>query len=156
MTDPLEALAHRLDVLESADAIRQLKTEYMQRCDEAPRPSFQDLLWPDAVWQGYLAAEAGPIVGSEAIDAMLGAPGNRFTFSVHYLANEQIQVDGDRAVGRWKLLEPCTVDGVGSLWQGGRYVDTFERREGAWRFARMELHLEFRTPYGERWRVVPL
>jgi hypothetical protein len=143
-------LARRLDALESADTIRRLKADYMLRCDASPRPSFLDLLWPDAVWQGYEAATAGPLAGAETIDAMLSGR-SRFTFSVHYLTNESISVNGDTAIGRWNLLEPCTVEGVGGIWQGGHYVDTFARRDGQWRFARMELHLRFRTRYEEGW-----
>jgi hypothetical protein len=143
-------LARRLDALESADAVRHLKADYMSRCDASPRPSFTDLLWPDAVWQGYEAAEAGPLAGAETINAML-AGRSRFTFSMHCLTNESISVDGDVATGLWNLLEPCTVDSVGGIWQGGRYVDTFARRDGQWRFARMELHLRFRTRYEDGW-----
>jgi hypothetical protein len=37
------------------------------------------------------------------------------------------------------------------VWQGGRYEDVFERRDGEWRFSRMTLFLEYRTPYDEGW-----
>ena len=157
--DTLAAVLARVDVLESRDAVRHLKAGYMQRCDETPRPSFADLLWPDAVFQGYGAAESGPVVGAGAIDGMLSGGRQRFTFSVHYLTNEAITVGGDRARGEWKLLEPCTIDGGTGIWQGGRYVDAFERRDGTWRFTRIELHLEFRARYEEGWhrrRVYPL
>jgi SnoaL-like domain len=154
MTD-LDAVLARLDALESQDAIRQLKATFMQRCDDVPRPSFMDLFWADAVWQGYGAAQAGPVAGTDIGDLLSRQP-QRFTFSVHYVTNESITVSGDQAVGRWKLLEPCTCDGEIGIWQGGRYVDTFERRHGEWRFVRMELHLEFRTPYEDGWHRTPI
>src|SRR5262249_4202593 len=107
--------------------------------------------WPDGVWEGRGGSAAGETRGAEAIGAMFAQRPPRLTFTVHYLTNESIQVDGNTATGQWKLLEPCTVRDQVAIWQGGRYEDTFECRDGEWRFSRLTLYLEYRTPFDEGW-----
>ncbi|GAA1694424.1 hypothetical protein MMUR_28820 [Mycolicibacterium murale] len=141
----------RLDRLESAEAIRRLKATYMQWCDDRRGRDIGSLFWEDGTWEGAGASTAGTVTGAAAIGAMFEEAPKRLTFTVHYLTNESITVCGDTATGAWKLLEPCTFEDSRALWQGGRYEDTFERRGGEWRFTRMKLYLEYRTPYEEGW-----
>ena len=93
----------------------------------------------------------GPDVTKDGKPLMFAQSPSRLTFTVHYLTNESIEVTGERAAGSWKLFEPCTVRDRVAVWQGGRYEDEFERRGGEWRFTRMTLFLEYRTPYDEGW-----
>lgn len=146
-----ETLSRRLDALESQDAIRRLKARYMQACDDRRGPAIADLFWPDGIWEATGPNTAGPVVGRDAIAAMFEAAPRRLTFTTHYLTNEEIVVEGDRASGCWKLFEPCTFKDKLALWMGGRYVNTFERRNGEWRFAHLKLRIEFRTPYEHGW-----
>ena len=155
--DPdLAALAARLAALEAQDAVRRLKARYMQWCDERRGAEIADMFWPDGVWEGRGGSATGEVRGADAIAAMFAQAPQRLTFTVHYLTNENITVDGDRAVGEWKLLEPCTVRDQVAVWQGGRYVDTFERRGDEWRLLRLTLYLEYRTPYDEGWLRNPM
>jgi hypothetical protein len=159
VTDVITQLQQRLDRLESMDEIRRLKARYMQWCDDRRGADIGELFWEDGVWEGAGASSSGTTVGAQAIGEMFAAAPARLTFTVHYLTNESIEVDGDRATGAWKLLEPCTFRDEVALWQGGRYEDVFERRNGEWRFSRLTLFLEYRTPYDEGWlrnRVAPL
>lgn len=145
------ALLLRLDRLESQDAIRRLKARYMQACDDRLGRAVADLFWPDGIWEAHGGSAAGAVVGREAIADMFEAAPRRLTFTTHYLTNEAIEVDGDRAEGRWKLFEPCTFKDRMALWMGGDYADTFERRGGEWRFRHLRLTIAFRTPYGAGW-----
>lgn len=148
MTDDYRQILDRLDALESEGAIRKLKATYMRWCDEKRGREIGDLFWEDGAWE---AVGVTATVGRAAIADMFEASPARLTFTVHYLTNESIDVHGDAATGRWKLLEPCTFRGELPLWQGGWYLDDFERRDGVWKFARLRLKLDYRTPFDEGW-----
>jgi hypothetical protein len=158
-------LLARLDALEAQDAIRKLKAAYMQGLDDRLRGAVADLFWEDAVWEGLPErtpegdTPAGPpggrTEGRAAIAASFVDAASWMSFTAHFLTNEDITVDGDRAVGRWKLLQACTAaaaSGPGTaFWQAGVYVDDFERRDGTWKFAHLRLAMDFRTPVDEGW-----
>jgi hypothetical protein len=152
-SDPVdfESLRRRVDTLESQDAIRRLKARYMQACDDRLGRGIADLFWPDGIWEATGPNTTGQVVGREAIAAMFEASPRRLTFTTHYLTNEAIEVESDRATGRWKLFEPCTFKDRLALWMGGHYVDVFKRRGGEWKFAHLRLHIEFRTPFEAGW-----
>jgi SnoaL-like domain len=155
--DPvLEVLRTRLDVLESQDAIRRLKARYMRWCDEQRGRAIADLFWDDGVWEGRGGSAYGVVAGHEAIAEMFERSPQRLTFTMHYLTNEAITVDGDHAVGRWNFLEPCTLRNETALWQGGTYRDEFERRGGEWRFRRLVLELRLRAPHDAGWVKQPI
>ena len=151
--EPLRAILDRLDRLESEHAIRRLKAEYMRACDEQRGAAIADLFWPDGVWEsiGGASATFGCLEGRSAIADAFAANPARYTFTTHYLTNEAIEVDGDRAVGRWYLFEPLTHRAQRAYWMGGWYLDDFERRDGEWRFARLRLSVTFRTPFDIGW-----
>ncbi|CUU54656.1 SnoaL-like domain-containing protein [Parafrankia irregularis] len=146
----------RLDRLESQDAIRKVKADYMQWCDDKRGRDLADLWWPDGIWEGVGPLAEGRWVGHEAIAAMFEASPKRLSFTVHYLTNESITVDGDHAVGRWKILEPATFGPDVAFWQGGRYENDFERRGGVWKMTHLRLWLDFRSTYETSWAAGPL
>jgi ketosteroid isomerase-like protein len=154
----------RLDAIESQDAIRKLKAAYMQGLDDRLRGAVADLFWEDAVWEGLpertpegaepASAPGGRIEGREAIARSFVDAAGWMSFTAHFLTNEDITVTGDRAVGRWKLLQACTArgeDGGTAFVQAGAYVNDFERRDGLWKFAHLRLAMDFRTPVEGAW-----
>lgn len=157
-----DALLARLDAVESRDAIRKVKAAYMQGLDDRLRAGVADLFWDDAVWEGLpdRAPEGtDPVstgsknVGRAAIAESFVAAARSMSFTSHFLMNEDITVDGDRAVGRWKLLQTCTSHDGKAFWQAGVYTDDFERRDGVWKFSHLRLAMDFRTPFDEGWAV---
>jgi hypothetical protein len=159
-----DALLARLDALESQDAVRRLKAAYMQGLDDRLRGAVADLFWEDAVWEGLPertpegaapgGAPGGRIEGRAAIARSFDDAAGWMSFTAHHLTTEDIRVEGDRAVGRWKLLQACTAgpaDGGTAFWQFGVYTDDFERRDGVWKFAHLRLAMDFRTPFDEGW-----
>ncbi|WP_232716762.1 nuclear transport factor 2 family protein [Gordonia metallireducens] len=156
MNDPcIQDVLTRLDRLESQDEIRALKARYMQWADDKRRLDMGELFWDDAIWEELdLTGSTIPgarWAGREAIAEMFNQSPERLWFTVHYLSNETITVSGDHAVGRWKLLEPCTIRDEIAIWQGGHYVDDFTRRDGVWKISHLRLTLDFQTPYEEGW-----
>lgn len=159
---PPTDLAGRLDVIESRDAVRHLKAAYMQGLDDRLRDQVAELFWEDAIWEGLPdrtpegTAPAGSgtqIVGCAAIGQSFVDAAAAMSFTAHFLMNEDITVTGDRAVGRWKLLQACTAGVDRAFWQAGVYTDDFERRDGVWKFSHLRLAMDFRTPFDEGWVV---
>ncbi|MBX6388605.1 MAG: nuclear transport factor 2 family protein [Frankia sp.] len=159
-----EDLAARIAVLEAQDAVRKLKAAYMQGLDDRRRAEVADLFWEDAIWESLpdrvpegatdVPRPGRQIVGREAIGQSFVEAAQNMSFTAHFLTNEDITVDGDRAVGRWKLLQCCTWGRETAFWQAGVYVDDFERRDGVWKFSHLRLALDFRTPVDQGWLAV--
>src|ERR1700724_4118531 len=103
----LEQIERRLQVLEDAEAIRNLKARYAALCDnQYDADGIASLFTEDAVWE---SPALGRFEGREAIrDFFRGASGI-FSFAIHYSLNGQIAAEGDTRHRRWYLVVPCTV-----------------------------------------------
>ena len=136
----------RLDRLEAHGDVSRLMATYARLVDRDPDPdAIVGLFTPDAVYEtfGHLGREpgsTGPIVGREALRATFeGLPG-LLSFTVHYLANEEVTVHpGARhAVGRWTVLELANVEHDGSrvpLVIVAGYHNDFVRGDDGWRIS---------------------
>ncbi len=51
--------------------------------------------------------------------------------------NPLIEVDGDRATGRWYIFEPVSFVEGGPGWLAGRYEDQYVRVNGQWKYERL-------------------
>ena len=156
----LEGLAARVEALEAAEAIRQLKARYAELVDArytraAPRPANEvaalaveiaALFTENAVWD---AGALGVCTGRDAIRARMAEP--TLHFSRHYFVNPRIDVDGDRARARWELLAPCTSRDDEPMWMAGTEDDEYERVGGVWLHARMQLAVHFFAPHARGW-----
>ncbi len=146
-----EDLFRRLDVLESEGAIRRLMAEYLEARDLGTGSGtyIAKLFTPDGIWEGVgrLAEVLGSHQGREAIERRFSAP---LPFSVHFLTNESITIDADRAMGTWRYLQ-STVDKGQAVWVAGRYHNDFVRIEGQWKFQHVRIDAMFVTPYEDGW-----
>jgi hypothetical protein len=157
----LRALEQRVVALEAAEAIRALKARYAELVDAryakgAARPQpevdrladeIAALFCEDALWEG--GAALGTCRGRDAIRARMAAPTLRF--SRHYFLNPRIEVEGDRARGRWELLAPCTGGDGRALWMTGVEDDEYERVGGRWLHRSMRLTVVFVAPHAHGW-----
>ena len=156
----LEALAARVDALEAGEEIRRLKARYAELVDAryakgAPRPAAEiaplaaaiaALFTEKAVWDG---GALGVCTGRDAIRARMAEP--TLHFSRHYFVNPRIEVDGDRARGRWELLAPCTSRDDRAMWMAGVEDDEYARVGGVWLHTRMKLGVHFFAPHERGW-----
>jgi ketosteroid isomerase-like protein len=156
-------LMARLEQIEARDTIRKLKAAYMQGLDDRRRGEVASLFWPDAIWESLpdrapegagSVTEGSQIVGADAIAESFEAAADAMSFTAHFLTNEDITVDGDTALGRWKLLQACTATDGTAFWQAGVYTDTFSLRDGVWKFSHLRLAMDFRTPFDVGWSSV--
>ena len=126
----LERLERRLQALEDAEAIRNLKARYAALCDaQYDADGIAMLFTEDALWE---TPDLGRFEGREAIrDFFRGASGI-FSFAIHYSLNGQIEVEGDTAQARWYLFMPCTVAaGNQAMWRAGIDHETYARVDGS-------------------------
>jgi hypothetical protein len=154
-------LERRLDRAESILALHELKARYGELVDArfvrgAPvaAPLLADLagraaalFTEDGVWDGGPAL--GVARGRDEIAARLAAP--TLVFSRHLFVKPRLEVDDDRATGRWDLLSPCTRPDGTSLWMAGYEDDVYARVGGAWLHRSMTLTTLFVSPAGTGW-----
>ncbi len=157
----LDDLALRVDRAESVLAICDLKARYGELVDarftrgrrvgEAEMTDLAqwaaDLFIEDGVWDGGPAL--GVARGRPEIARRLAEP--TLVFSRHLFVKPRIEVDGDRATGRWDLLCPCTRPDGTALWMSGYEDDTYVRVAGTWLHASMALTTVFVSPAGTGW-----
>lgn len=149
------ALEQRVEVLEAEAQIRRLQARYMFLCDTpCPEPGVVDdahridlimeLYAPGAVWEGvgeYYQGQFGLADGAAAIRAHF----ERFwgekqdpalLLNAHYLAAEQIHVDGDEAQGQWIHMQPWVfADGTTRV-RSSRLNNAFRRDGDRWLITR--------------------
>ena len=149
----LERMERRLQALEDAEAIPNLKARYAALCDaQYDADGIAMLFTEDALWE---SPGLGRFEGREAIRGFFRGASGIFSFAIHYSLNGQIEVEGDTAQARWYLFMPCTVaagNQARTLHAAKRHLDTMREatpRETAahWRPG----HFGFVWPY---WRGV--
>jgi hypothetical protein len=154
-TGTSEELLHRLDVLESEAAIRRLMAQYLDARDlgTGSGTHIARLFSADGIWEGVgrLAEVLLSHQGRDAIAQRFSAP---LPFSVHFLTNESITVDGDTAVGTWRYLQSTVFRGQ-AVWIAGRYHNDFVRVEEQWKFQHVRIDTIFVTPYEDGWVKTP-
>ncbi|HVB79810.1 MAG TPA: nuclear transport factor 2 family protein [Candidatus Binataceae bacterium] len=142
-------LEKRIAQLEDVQAIRQLKARYCLHVDRRNEDAWVSLFTQDGVWE---SDKFGIHEGREAIRALFKSIPDFLNFALHYVTNPVIEVDGNRAIGNWLLLEPCTfVQGNQPAWGAGRYEEEYVKVGGEWKFKHLKLISSFWTPYTQGW-----
>ena len=146
----LEDLERRIRALEDIEAIKRLKARYCAFCDDNyDAEGLISLFTEDAVWDG---GAFGRYEGREAIWKFFKGVSAMLPFALHFVTNPLIKVEGERATGRWYLLEPCTfADGNQAVWGAAKYEDEYVKAGGEWKFKSVKLASSFWTPYEQGW-----
>lgn len=158
----LAALEARLGGALAVQAIQALKARYAELVDaryargavvEPARlaelaGAIAALFAEDAEWDGGRAL--GVARGRAEIAARMREP--TLLFSKHYFLQPQIEVEGDRARGRFDLLAPCTTTDGRPHWMAGVEDDEYRRVDGVWLHQRMKLFVVFLAPHETGWQ----
>lgn len=141
-------LQRRIQRLEDLEAIRFLKFRYASYCDDGyDAERLAPLFTEDAVWDGGML---GRFVGREAIRKFFLQCSKVVPFAIHQVTNPAIEIDGDRATGRWYLWEPIIfASGNRGMWMAARYDDRYRREGGVWLFEHVKIDLRMLSPYEE-------
>jgi hypothetical protein len=156
--DALAGVLERLDRLESESAIRALVTRYFDLCDHldasTPLADLGALFTETAVWAGAgkrYGTAFGARTGRAAIVAMLASytgPPPHFALNAHFLTSERIVVEGDRATGRWLMLQTSTYAAGSSDLRAASLRLAFERLAEGWQISRFETENVFSRQIG--------
>ena len=148
--DRIAAMGRRLQRLEDAEAIRNLKAEYAALCDnQYDADGIAALFTPDAIWE---SPSLGRFEGREAIRGFFRQASGIFSFAIHYSLNGHIEIDGDTARARWYLFMPCTVaDGNRPMWRAGIDHETYVRVDGRWMFSHKRSEPLLNVNYDAGW-----
>jgi len=140
----------RIKVLEDIEEIKKLKARYLYYIDDREWDSVLDCFVEDA------KTDYGPwgvYEGKKEIEKFFKEmfPPN-YSLHHHVTHNPLIEVDGDRARGRWNLDEAATLkEGNKAIWISGRYDDEYVREGGSWKYKSVRVTFFYVTPYEEGW-----
>jgi uncharacterized protein (TIGR02246 family) len=130
----------RLGRLEDREAIRRLFLDYRRNLDKKDFRAYADLFARDGEFIAGTMRAKGPQAIFELVDGMLGTLlTERGGDDVHLVANDTIELDGDRATAdvSWVYIVRGEGD-VPVLAKLGRYKDVLTREDGRWKFLRRE------------------
>ncbi len=146
----MAAMERRLQRLEDAEAIRNLKAEYAALCDnQYDADGIAAMFTADAIWE---SPSLGRFEGREAIRGFFQRASGIFSFAIHYSLNGHIEIDGDTAHARWYLFMPCTVaEGNRPMWRAGIDHETYVRVGDRWMFSHKRSEPLLNVNYAGGW-----
>ncbi len=147
------SLEQRISRLESIEQIRVMKAVYCDLCDRGYHPEgLSALFTDDAVWDGGIF---GRYEGKAAIRDFFKSISGSLVFAAHLVMNPIIGfIDDDTATGKWRLLEPASVNEDGKLDSRlllAAYEDVYVRVAGAWLNKSVKVHVNFFEPISKGW-----
>lgn len=152
------SLEERVARLEDERAVAEVMYRYIEACDHVRDAALIGSFFADdAVWEGANRYACwGTTTGREAIVAMFEATPDVLPFTVHWLANPRVAVEGDEASGRWEVVQAATFGRTRTpVWVGARYDNRFRRTAEGWRIQHLVYADVFVTPYDEGWVATP-
>lgn len=101
-----------------------------------------------ALWHPGADVDNGDFFRGPAADfcALMAETARNSVRMAHSVANEWVQVDGDEAMSETYVIAmttSATDDGERDALTGGRYLDRFERIDGAWKFSHRTFVLDW-------------
>jgi len=134
MGDALQALIDK-------QALQELVLKYCRACDRRDFKLLRSLYHDDAI------DDHGAMFCGSADEYLAWLPGvlANFEATVHSITNALFEVRGDEAQGELYTLayHRTAAPRAREVTIGGRYLDHYARRAGAWKFARRSLALDW-------------
>ncbi len=143
-------LERQLAVLQDIEAIKQLKAEYCDICDDDHNQDrIVSIFAEDGIWEGKGIARAQ---GHGELRKLFKRFAEEISFSQHNVFNPRVRVDGDTAHATWYFLGPFTFrKGNRQHWLAARYEDDYVRVAGTWKFQHLRALGRMVAPYQEGW-----
>ncbi len=139
---PMTPSPAALDAALSRLEIHDLSMAYCRGVDRADAALLKSIFHDDAV------VISGVVNGSgaEFADGVTAYVRDNLDYCFHSVANEWIEVGGDRAIGELYVLAHMTAGG-NDVMTGGRYIDRYERRAGQWKIASRVFVMDWNTTH---------
>ena len=143
-------LEQRLTRMEDIEAIKQLKAEYCDICDDDHNPDrITTIFAADGIWEG---AGFGKAQGHAALRELFKKFQTLISFSQHQVLNPVIKIDGDRATGIWYFFGPFTFyKDNQAKWLAARYQDDYVKVNGEWKIQHLRARGRMSTDYEKSW-----
>lgn len=147
----LETQVARLTAVED---IKQLKARYCLFCDNGYDPKgISGCFVEDGVWDG--GSEFGRYEGKQAIHDFFKDATDIFQFAAHLVMNPIIEVNGDSASGKWRLIMPCTMNNdegtPEAKWLLSDYNESYVQQNGQWFFKSLKVTNQFFADHASGW-----
>jgi ketosteroid isomerase-like protein len=143
-------LEARVRDLEAVHEIMNLEADYAYAADTQQSELYASVFAEDGVLD--LRPFGDRIAGREAIRRFREESPKKVTFSVHYLHNPHIVVNGDTAKGRFYWLAALTWAATNeAVWSSGCYQDEFVKTNEGWKIKEKVMTWHYRTPYDKGW-----
>ncbi|MFT5014340.1 MAG: hypothetical protein ACI9HY_004028 [Planctomycetaceae bacterium] len=135
---PDVTLEQRITRLEDLESIKQLKARYCEICDDDHNHELITTIFSDdGIWEGDGIGQA---VGHAKIVELFKSFQTAISFSQHMVQNPIIEVDGDRAKGRWYFFGMFTFyKGDVRRWQAARYHEEYAKQNGVWKIKHLKV-----------------
>jgi uncharacterized protein (TIGR02246 family) len=125
---PMSADTNSLDAALARDAIRQLICTYSRGIDRGDAEMLASIFWEDSTVISGVVNASGADFAKGVTDFVMA----NFEYCFHSIANEWIEVKGDHAVGEHYIVAHHSAGGQ-DVMTGGRYIDSYERRDDVWK-----------------------
>jgi hypothetical protein len=146
-------LAKRVQVLEDIEAIKQMKAEYADACDDKYHPGrMRGLFTKDAVWDGEKEG-FGLHEGIDAVCAFMDGAKDSLLFGVHFFLQPRIKIISEtEAEGVFYLWQTSTMANGKDIFLAGQEFDKYRKEDGVWKMSRMELKLFYAADIKQGWK----
>ena len=143
-------LEEGLITLQDIEAIRKLKAEYCDICDDAHNQDrIVGIFAEDGIWEGEGIARAQ---GHGEIRKLFEDFAEQVSFSQHNVFNPRITVNGNRAHAIWYFIGLFTFrEGNRQQWLAARYEDDHVKLDGTWKFQHLRAFGRMAAQYDEGW-----
>jgi ketosteroid isomerase-like protein len=145
MTHP-DTVAERLTLLEDLEAIRLLDAQYCRHLDDGNWDDLLSLFTEDGEFDGL----SHPVGKPAMAEFFAGLASGGLTEFWHFVTNLEIELEGDTAVARSFLWQPCVLDGTATI-AAGRYTDSLVKVDGRWLYRVKQVRFHFFGPLADGW-----
>lgn len=143
--DDLADLARLVRRLADRQELSDLLARYGRLVDDRDLAGLTDLFTHDATFD----SRSGPVEGREAVMDYYREQLQTYTVTYHYPHSQTVDfLDDDHATGVVQAHAELAIDGVGVL-VALRYLDTYRREDGAWRFQARQAQQLYGMPMDE-------
>lgn len=146
-------LEKRIQALEDIEAIKQLKAEYADACDDMYNPErMKSLFTKDAVWDGEKEG-FGKYEGLDAVCGFFAEAPKSLKFGVHWFLQPRITIlSATEAKGTWYLWQTSTMASGKDIFLAGKEYDTYRKENGVWKMSKMVLELFYAADITQGWK----
>lgn len=144
--------AEKIKHMLARDEIREVLARYARGVDRADAALLRSCYHPDAI------EEHGGTYAGNAFDYVQGAVPRIMNLGPmqHLLGSSHIDLQGNKAYVEtyvWTMLRVATATGELDTFTGGRLIDRFELRDGAWKIAHRRTVFDWNrdTPSRQGW-----